>query len=149
MGLAGAGDLFREPEGALIASRNASRFPLMPASLLLLFLALCPGGLTLVCLLPGPVMEAVLFCLMVSTVYAALLLITRGACHLDWTAGLVVGAALTGGTVVTFMPAAARQALHPLLASGFVVGLVLALLMEHLVLGHKPPPAEPTDNGEG
>ena len=131
--------------GVLIASKSASRFTLLPAALLLLLLALWPGGLGLVSLLPGPVVGAVLFCLMVSTAYAALMLLTSKACPLDWPAGLVVGMALTGGMVVTFMPAAARQALHPLLrpllANGFVVGLVLALVAEHLVLRRKPPRA--------
>jgi xanthine/uracil permease len=127
--------------GVLIASRSASRWTLLPASLMLLLLALWPGGLALVSLMPGPVVGAVLFCLMASTVYAALMLLTRGGCPLEWPAGLVVGTALTGGMVVTFMPAAARQALHPLLqpllANGFVVGLLLALVVEHLVLRAK------------
>jgi uracil permease len=89
------------------------------------------------------VVGAVLFCLMASTVYAALVLLGRGGCPLEWPAGLVVGTALTGGMVVTFMPVAARQALHPLLqpllANGFVVGLLLALVVEHLVLRRKAP----------
>lgn len=131
--------------GVLIASKSASRWTLLPAALLLILLALWPGGLALVGLLPGPVVGAVLFCLMASTVYAALLLLTRQSCPLDWPAGLVVGTALTGGMVVTFMPPAARLALHPLLqpllANGFVVGLILAMVVEHLVLRRGRPPA--------
>jgi len=78
---------------------------------------------------------------MANTVYAALLLLAAGGRRLDWADGLVVGTALIGGMVVTFMPEAARQALHPLLrpllANGFVMGLLLALVVEHLVLRRK------------
>ncbi|MBI5523521.1 MAG: purine/pyrimidine permease [Desulfarculus sp.] len=127
--------------GVLIASQSASRWTLLPAAGLVLVLAFWPGGLALVGLLPAPVVGAVLFCLMASTVYAALLLVTRDGTPVDWPSGLVMGTALIGGMVVTFMPAQARQALHPLLqpllANGFVMGLVLAMLMEHVVLRRK------------
>lgn len=139
--------------GVLIASRSASRWTLLPAALLVLALAFWPGGLALVGMLPPPVVGAVLLCLMASTVYAALLLLTQGGAGVDWPAGLVVGTAIIGGMVVTFMPAAARQALHPLLqpllANGFVMGLVLALLMEHVVLRRKNPPAQRSEDGRG
>jgi uracil permease len=50
--------------------------------------------------------------------------------------GLMVGASLTVGLVVAFVAPGGRQSLslRPILANGFVVGLVLSLVMEHLVL---------------
>lgn len=136
--------------GVLIASRSASRWTLLPAALLVLALAFWPGGLALVGLLPPPVVGAVLFCLMASTVYAALLLLTQGGAGVDWPTGLVVGTALIGGMIVSFMPAEARQALpslwRPILANGFVMGLVLAMVMEHVVLRRKNPPAQRSED---
>lgn len=124
--------------GVLISTKSASRFTLAPAALALIGLALWPGGLAWVALMPAPVVGAVLFALMANTVYAALLMLTRDECRPDWSAGLVVGVGVIAGMVTSFMPAAARDALHPLLrpllANGFVVGLLLALAMEHLVL---------------
>ena len=53
-----------------------------------------------------------------------------------WASGATVGMALITGVIVSFIPEAARQALHPvirpILANGFVVGLVVALLLEHV-----------------
>ncbi|MFZ5587298.1 MAG: solute carrier family 23 protein [Thermodesulfobacteriota bacterium] len=124
--------------GVLISTKSASRFTLAPAGVALIGLALWPGGLAWVGLMPAPVVGAVLFALMANTVYAALLMLFRDECRPDWSAGLVVGVGVIGGLVVSFMPAAAREALHPLLrpllANGFVMGLVLSLAMEHLVL---------------
>lgn len=124
--------------GVLISTKSASRFTLAPAAAALIVLALWPAGLAWVGLMPAPVVGAVLFSLMANTVYAALLMLFRNECRPDWSAGLVVGVGLIGGIVVSFMPPAAREALHPLLrpllANGFVMGLLLALAMEHLVL---------------
>jgi uracil permease len=124
--------------GVLFASRCASRWTLLPAAGLLLLLALWPRGLAMARLVPPAVVGAVLFALMAHSVYAALQLLFRSGQGGEARAGLVVGASLTVGLVVTFMPAEARQSLPPLLrpilANGFVAGLALALIMEHLVL---------------
>jgi uracil permease len=89
-------------------------------------------------LAPPPVVGAVLFSLMAHSVYAALQLLFRSGQGGEARAGLVVGASITVGLVVTFMAPEARQSLPPLLrpilANGFVVGLGLALVMEHLIL---------------
>lgn len=132
--------------GVLLASKSASRLTLLPAAGLLLLLALWPQGLSLVAMVPPPVVGAVLFSLMANTVYASVAILARDGQRPDWASGLVVGCGLTGGIVVTFMPPEARQALHPLLrpllANGFVMGLLLAILAEHLVL-RRPSPAPP------
>ncbi len=131
--------------GVLLSSRCASRWTLLPAAVVVLLLAVWPQGLALVRLAPPPVVGAVLLALMASTVYAALHLLVGGVCALSLSGGLVVGAAITAGLVVTFMPPEVRASLppllRPLLANGFVVGLALALVLEHLVLGGQPPPA--------
>jgi uracil permease len=127
--------------GVLFAARSASRWTLLPAAGMLLLLALWPKGLAVARLAPPAVVGAVLFSLMAHSVYAALQLLFRSGQGGEARSGLVVGASLTAGLVVTFMAPEARQSLptllRPILANGFVVGLALALVMEHLVLPHR------------
>jgi uracil permease len=125
----------------VISTGSASRFTLLPAAGALAGLALWPGGLGLFGLVPEPVVGAVLLSLMAQSVYAALhVLLPQGGAP-TWAGGATVGVALTAGIVVSFMPPEIKQAIHPylrpILANGFVVGLVLALLMEHVLLRRK------------
>jgi uracil permease len=59
----------------------------------------------------------------------------------SWNQGIVVGAAMVAGLCLAFMPPEVKRdlppALRPLLANGFVVGLALALLLEHVLLKDK------------
>ncbi len=130
--------------GVVLASRNASRFTLLPAAGALVLLGLWPGGLWLFTLVPPPVVGAVLLTVMATQIFAGLSLLLERPDGLDLAGGVVVGAAVLAGLVVSFMPPAARGALHPwlrpLLANGFVVGLSLAMLLEHLLLRR---PGEP------
>lgn len=127
--------------GVVIASKSASRLTLLPAAGLLILLALWPRGLALFSLVPPPVVGAVLFFLLASTVYAALLILMTNTGSDSWNAGIVVGASMVAGLLVTFMPERAKEGLpallQPLLANGFVVGLVMALLLEHVILRRK------------
>jgi uracil permease len=126
--------------GLLLATGSASRWTLLPAAGMLALLALWPAGLAVVRLAPPVVVGAVLVTLMAHSVHAALQLLPRNGGRLDLSAGLVVGSSLTVGLIVTFMPPIARAAfpglLKPLMANGFVLGLAMALVMEHLVLRH-------------
>ena len=125
----------------VISTRSASRYTLLPMAGAVAALALWPGGLSLFSLAPAPVVGAVLVTLMAQSVYAALHLLLSGGKMPTWASGATVGVALTAGVIVSFIPEEARQALHPvirpILANGFVVGLVLALLLEHVLLRRK------------
>ncbi len=127
--------------GVLFASKSASRWTLLPAAGLLVLLALWPGGLAVARLAPPAVVGAVLFALMANSAYAALHLLDSRPGGLDMGSGLVVGVSITAGLVVTFMAPEVRLSLprliRPILANGFVVGLALALIMEHLVLARR------------
>ena len=124
--------------GVLISTRSASRWTLLPAAAVVLLLAFWPKGLGYFYLVPQPVVGAVLFFLMVNTVFAALRLMVGTECALTWSDGVVVGGAMTVGLVVAFMPLSVKETLHPLLrpflANGFVMGLSVALLLEHVLL---------------
>ncbi len=119
-----------------ITTKSASPYPLLPAAAFLLVLGLSPKLLFLFQLVPPPVVGAILLSLMASTVYAAIsMLLSR---PLTWRGGVVVGLAMTVGVLVAFMPPGARRQmpalLRPVLANGFVTGLGVAIVMEHLIL---------------
>lgn len=120
----------------VISTKSASRYTLLPMAATVAALALWPGGLSLFSLVPAPVVGAVLVTLMAQSVYAALHLLLEGGRMPTWASGATVGMALITGVIVSFIPEAARQALHPvirpILANGFVMGLVVALLLEHV-----------------
>lgn len=125
----------------VISTKSASRYTLLPTAAVVAVLALWPGGLSLFSLVPAPVVGAVLVSLMAQSVYAALHLLFEDGRPPSWTDGATAGVALITGVVVSFMPVAARQALHPvirpILANGFVLGLVMALLLEHVFFRRK------------
>jgi xanthine/uracil permease len=125
----------------LISSKSASRFTLLPAAAVLVLLALWPGGLALFSLVPAPVVGAVLVSLMAQSIFAALHVLMPDGGRPDWPAGVTVGTAMTVGIIVSFMPAEFKQAIHPylrpVLANGFVLGLLVALVLEHVLLRRK------------
>lgn len=123
--------------GVVLASANASRWTLLPAALATLLLALWPQGMGLFQLVPPPVAGAVLFSLMAFTVFAAMAVLTSGDGAISRRSGLVVGAAMIAGVIISFMPPEAKQALHPylrpVLGNGFVAGLLLALILDRFL----------------
>ena len=123
--------------GVVLSSKSASRFTLLPAALLVMALGLWPQALGLFGLVPPPVTGAVLFTVMASQIFASLRMALTPGKPLDWGSGSVIGGAVMTGVCVAFMTPEMKQALHPLLrplaANGFVVGLALALVLEHLV----------------
>ena len=127
--------------GVAISSRSASRYSLIPCAAALVALGLWPRALGLFGLVPPPVVGAVLFTVMASQIMASLRLLFGAGRTGDWASGTVVGAAVMTAVVVSFMPEAARlaiiPALRPLLANGFVAGLAVALVLEHLLLRRK------------
>jgi uracil permease len=129
--------------GVIISSRNASRLVLLPTAALTAGLAVFPQALALFKLTPPPVIGALLLFLMSATVFASLSLLVPKGQALSWSDGVVVGLAMIVGLLVAFMPPAAKDALPPLLrpvlANGFVAGLAIALIMEHVMFRKKRP----------
>ena len=125
----------------VMASRAKSQWPLLPVALALCLMAFFPVGLSLFALTPEPVVGAVMLYLMAGTVFAAINILTGSNGPPKWREGVVVGLAMVVGLMVAYLPPEIKQSLppslRPILANGFVVGLVSALFLEHLIFRDK------------
>ena len=125
----------------VISTKSASRFTLLPTAAATFLLALWPGGLALFGLVPEPVVGAVLLTLMAQSIYAALHVLLPEGESPSWTSGATLGVSLITSIVVCFMPPEIKSQIHPylrpILGNGFVMGLIVALIMEHVLLRRK------------
>ena len=126
----------------LLSTKSASRFTLIPAGIMVVLLGLFPAGLALFQLMPAPVVGGVLLYLLAGSGIAGLEMLHSVDGGMDQRSGVVVGFAIMAGTVVTFMPSTALESLpgmlRPILGNGFVMGLIVAFSLEHLILKKRP-----------
>lgn len=140
-GVIGPVDFSLSP-GVIAATGCASRFALVPAALALMAIGLSPLLIGYLGSIPSPVIGVVLTYVMTAQIAAGLMLGEESSAFRSFDDGVIIGTPLLVGTVVAFMPAAlATQfsaATRPLLANGFVAGVVLVLILEHLVYRNRP-----------
>lgn len=123
--------------GVISATGCASRYTLLPAGAGLFILAGFPQLIGLVSAIPAVVVGCVLIYLMTSQIAAGLFLAFDTLDRARFENGLIIGLPLILGVMISFMPASALTALpaglRPILGNGFVVGVVAALVLEHLI----------------
>jgi len=128
--------------GVIAATGCASRFALVPAAVAIALLAASPLAIGYLESIPGPVIGVVLAYVMAAQIAAGLVLGQESGAVGTFDGGLIVGIPLLLGTLVAFLPpevAAGLPALiRPLLANGFVVGVVTVLALEHIVYRRSP-----------
>jgi xanthine/uracil permease len=87
------------------------------------------------------VIGTVLLYVLCAQVATGLLVVYQQSATVRYEHGLSVGLALLVGTSVAYLPVEAFNAipsvLRPMLGNGFVVGVVLCLILEHLVFPGK------------
>lgn len=140
MGVIGTIDYSMSP-GIISATGCASRFPFIPAAILLLVCSFFPtliGGLLMI---PNIVMGVILIYVMLSQFAAGMQLLVRQKAVADFNDGAVIGLSMMVALLITFTPAEARgqipSLLRPILGNGFVMGIITVLIMEHLVCRKK------------
>lgn len=127
--------------GVIMSTRCASRFTLVPAAAIMLILAFFPAATGFIGSVPSVVIGAVLAYVMTSQVAAGLIVAFRDVERegFQFENGLVIGLSILLGTIVAFLPAQEINTLppflRPILGNGFVVGVVSALILEHIVVG--------------
>ncbi len=123
--------------GVIAATRCASRFALVPAGVILALMAMSPQAIGYLSSIPGPVIGVVLAFVMVAQISAGLMLGQENNAVRTFDEGVIIGVPLLLGTIVSFLPDAVAAefpaTVRPLIANGFVVGIVAALMLEHLV----------------
>lgn len=126
--------------GVIASTGCAARRSLIPAGVALIVLAFLPLPLFYISNIPEAVLGTLLLYIMCTQVAAGLTsafdaLSSLGEPRFD--NALVIGLPILAGIIVAYLPAAITatfpDSLRPVLSNGFVAGIVLALLLEHVI----------------
>ena len=117
-----------------------TRFTLLPAAAIMVILSLFPAATGFVSKVPTVVIGAVLGYVLTSQIAAGLFVAFKDAegGGFRFENGLIIGLSILLGTMVTFFPdkilSTLPSFLIPTLGNGFVVGVVTALFLDHVIL---------------
>ena len=140
MGVVGPVDYSMSP-GVIMSTGCASRYTLLPAAALLILCAFFPCVVSMFAAIPRPVMGIILLYLMSTQISSAFQLIVQREALPDFDSCMIVSFPLMVAIVISFMPSTVVTSippiLRPLLANGFVMGVITVLVMEHLVFRKK------------
>lgn len=128
--------------GVIAASRCASRWTLVPAGIGMVLCGFSPRLTAVFSSVPPVVIGTVLLYVLCAQVATGLLVVYQQNGTVHYEQGLSVGLALLVGTSVAYLPPdvvnTIPAVLRPMLGNGFVVGVLLCLMLEHLVFpAHK------------
>lgn len=139
-GVLGVVDYSLSP-GVVASTSCASRYTILPAAVAMILLALFPQVVAALLTIPQPIMGIVLLFLMATQVAAGLEIIHSTKAVLSFRDGLVLGMPIMVTIILSFAPAEAMAAvpslLRPIVVNGFVMGIIVVLILEHLVLREK------------
>ena len=124
--------------GVVASTSCASRYAILPAAVAMIVLALFPDAVAVLLAIPRPIMGIVLLFLMSTQVAAGLELIKSTKAVQSFRDGLVLGIPIMLTTILSFAPSEAMAVvpslLRPIVGNGFVMGIIVIILLEHLVL---------------
>lgn len=140
LGVIGPIDYSSSP-GIIASTRCASRYPFIPAALLLLICAFIPPLVRALLAIPDVVMGMMLLYVMVSQFAAALRMCVERQAVSDFNDGASIGVALLAALIVSFMPAELIVQIpafvRPIVGNGFIVGIITIIIMEYLIYRKK------------
>jgi xanthine/uracil permease len=125
--------------GMILDTKNAARITLIPAGIIMIGIAFIPYLLNLFDAVPTLITGCLVIFLMTSQFSAALNLFLT--LNTDTTyafqTGILIAAGILVGTTITLMPAtviaAIPIAIRPIFGNGFLIGVVVIMVMEHLI----------------
>lgn len=127
--------------GVVAATGCASRMTLVPAALVMLALSFSPAVIGIIGGVPPVVIGSVLIYILCSQVAAGLMVAFESEKTFQFSSGLTIGLPVLAGSIIAYLPQEVVNTfptfLRPVLGNGFVVGVVMAILMEHLVFPDK------------
>ena len=124
--------------GVVASTSCASRYAILPAAVAMVVLALFPDAVAMLLTIPKPVMGIVLLFLMATQVAAGLEIINSTKAVMSFRDGLVLGIPIMLTLALSLAPKEAMDAipslLRPILGNGFVMGVIVIIILEHIVL---------------
>jgi xanthine/uracil permease len=123
--------------GIIASTRCASRLTLLPTAFMLLLLSFSPAAVMLLDAVPAVMIGCVLLFILCAQIAAGLTLVMESPEGFQFETGLILGLPILLGTVTAFLPSDILDAfpaiLWPIVGNGFVIGVTVALVLEHLI----------------
>ena len=133
MGVLGPVNYSMSP-GVVASTGCASRYALIPASLLLLLCAFWPDVVWLLTNIPNPVIGVILLFLMGTQLAASLEMLHSTKSVSNFANGLTIGLPLMIAMLFQLMPRGIVPAvIEPLVGNGFAMGVIAVIIMEHVI----------------
>lgn len=124
--------------GVVASTSCGSRYTVIPAAVAMLVIALLPDLVAVLLTIPSPVMGVVLLYLMATQLAAGFHLMHESRASSSFKDGMVLGIPIMTTIILSFAPQTALAAipslLRPIAGNGFVMGIIVILLLEHLFL---------------
>ena len=124
--------------GVVASTSCASQYAILPAAVVMILLAFFPQAVAVLLTIPAPIMGIVLLFLMATQVAAGFEIIHTSKAVLTFKDGLILGIPIMLTTILSFAPAEAMMSvpslLRPIVGNGFVMGIILIIILEHVVL---------------
>ncbi len=140
MGVIGPVDYSLSP-GIVASTSCASRYTVIPAGVAMMLLALSPSAVGVLMSIPAPVMGTVLLFLMGTQLAAGFEMVRSTGSVTEFRHGMIIAIPLLFNVIMTFAPAEAVGAIpeliRPIVGNGFVMGVIIILLLEHIFLRDK------------
>ena len=140
MGVIGPVDYSLSP-GVVASTSCASRYTILPAAATMIVMAFIPEAVSVLLTIPKPVMGVVLLYLMSTQIAAGLHMIHTTNATPTFKDGVILAIPIMFTTILSFAPTEALSAIpgliRPIVGNGFVMGIILILLLEHLFLKDK------------
>lgn len=143
MGVIGPVDYSLSP-GVVASTQCASRYTVIPAGLTMVAIAFSPSVVGFLMSIPSPVMGTILLFLMGTQLAAGFEMIRSTGSVTEFRHGMIIALPILFNVIMTFAPAEAIASIptviRPIVGNGFVMGVIIILLLEHLFLRDKQSP---------
>lgn len=133
MGILGPVNYSMSP-GVIASTGCASRWALVPATILLALCALCPDLIWVLLNIPNPVIGVILLFLMGTQLAAGFEMTHNTKSVQSFADGLTIGLPIMVALLFQMMPrGVVPSVIEPLVGNGFAMGVIVVIVMEHLI----------------
>ena len=137
MGVIGPVNYSMSP-GVIASSSCASRYALVPAAVGLIVCAFVPQLIAVLSAIPDTVIGVILLYLMGTQLAASFSMMTSGGKAVGFEDCLIIGLPVMAALIFGIIPMQIIPALlRPIVGNGFVMGVILVILLEHVIVRRK------------